>query len=217
MKIKDILLFPFRLLFLLLKTISRFILKNEINDERQKNAKIFSALHEKLNVFKKENEKISTENIKFEARFSRFKEIVENSINDTFELAITRKNEFVIISYTNCNIFDSIKLFGENGKNKFWDSKIEFIKRGEEIHIADFQSKIEGKGYGRVLMDFTIKKALEKKFTSITGKLSSVDSKNFNFLIPFYKSFGFDCTLYKVDEKMIVGKIELNLKKESVL
>lgn len=213
MKIRDIILLPFKLLLLILEVISRFILKNEINEKGEKNAELFSVLHKKNDLYKKENEKITTENIVLLARFSRFKEILEDSPNNTFELRTTKNNELVIISYSKYNVFDTIRLFGENGDNKYWDSKVEFTKRGAEIHIEDFQSKIEGKGYGRVLMDFTIKKALEINMSSITGKLSNVDSKSFNWLIPFYESFGFECTLYEPDEKIIVGKIELNLSK----
>jgi GNAT superfamily N-acetyltransferase len=218
MKIKDtLLLFPFRLLFFILQEmlqrISRFILKNEIKKEQEN----FSVLCKKNDVLKNEKENIFTENNLLTAKLDRFREIIKNDINKTYELAITTNNELVVISYSKKEIFDNIKLFGECGNNKDWDSKMEFTKRGEEIHIEDFQSKIEGKGYGRLLMDFTIKKALEKKLISITGKLSSVDSENFNWLIPFYESFGFDCTQYKDDGKVIVGKIELNLKKDDIL
>ncbi|WP_409415721.1 hypothetical protein [Flavobacterium sp. PS2] len=219
MKIKDIILFPFQLLLLILKAISRFILKNERNKESKKNEEKFSGLYKELNTLKKEKENLSTENNSLTARLSRFKEILEDSPNNTFELTTTKKKELVIISYSNQNLFDTIRLFGENGNDKYGDCKIEFTKRGEEIHIEGFQSKIEGKGkgYGRVLMNFTIKKALEKNFKSITGKLSDVDSKSFNWLIPFYESFGFKCTLYEPDEKIIVGKIELNLRKDTIL
>jgi len=211
MKVKDIILFPFHLLLFILKEISSSILKNEIDEERERNAEILSAIHKKLDTLTKEKENLFDENTLLTTRFNRFKEIIEDNINDVFELTTTKNNELVIISYSKQNIFDTIRLFGENGKNKYGDCKIELTKRGEEIHIQDFQSKIEGKGYGRVLMDFIIKKASEKKFRSITGKLSTVDSKNFNWLIPFYESFGFECTLYKPDGKIIVGKIELNL------
>ena len=59
--------------------MSKFILKKEINEERERNAEIFSVLHKKINVYKEENEMITTENIALLARFSRFKEILEDS------------------------------------------------------------------------------------------------------------------------------------------
>jgi GNAT superfamily N-acetyltransferase len=214
MKIKDsLLLVPFRLLFLILqkmlKKMSRFILKNEIKEKQD----FFSVLHKKNDVLKKEKENIFTENNALRARFNRFREIIKDNRNKTYELAITKNNELVVISYSKKEIFDTIELFGESGNNKDWDSEIEFLKRGEKIHITSFMSKIKGKGYGRVLMDFVLKNAVEQKYTSITGELSSSYSDNFNLLIPFYKSFGFECTLCESDEKIIVGKIELNLKK----
>jgi hypothetical protein len=216
MKIKDsLLLVPFRLLFFILqemsKRMSRFILKKEIKEEQA----ILSVLQKKNDVLKKEKENIFTENNTLISRFNRFREIIKDDRNKTYELAITKNNELVVISYSKKEIFDTIKLFSESGNNKDWDSFICFTNRRQEIHIEDFQSKIREKGYGRVLMDFTIKKALEENMTSITGDLSNQDCKNFNWLIPFYKSYKFNCILYKDIGKMIdgeiVGEIELNL------
>lgn len=200
----------------MLKKMSRFILKNEIKQKQDS----LSVLNKKFDLLKKEKENIFTENNALITRFNRFREIIKNDRNKTYELAITKKNELVVISYSKKEIFDTIELFGESGNNKDCDSEIEFTKRGKEIHITGFMSKIKGKGYGRVLMDFVIKNGLEQKYTSITGELSSSYSNNFNLLIPFYQSFGFNCILYKDVEKTsigeIVGKIELNLKKDSI-
>ncbi|KFF15175.1 GNAT family N-acetyltransferase [Flavobacterium hydatis] len=214
MKIKDtLLLLPFRLLFFILeemlKRMSRFILKNEIKEERDS----FSALHKKYDMLKNEKENIVTENNALIARFNRFREIIKDDRNKTYELLITKNNEFTVIKYSKKKIFDTIRLLGESGNSKKCDSSMSFKKMGEVLKICDFQSEIseKGKGYGRVLMDFVIKKALEENIAYITGDLSNVDFESFNWLIPFYESFGFKCTLHQPDGKIIVGKIELNL------
>ena len=211
MKIKDTLLF--QLPFFILEKISRFILKNEIKEEKEKNIE----LRKDLDVLKKEKENIFTENNTLTASFNRFKEIIKANKNNTLELTTTKNNKLVIISYSKKKVFDRIELFSESENNGDWDSFISFSDRGKEIHIEDFQSKTKGKGFGGVLMDFTIKKALEENITSVTGDLSNQDSKNFDWLIPFYQSFGFECVLYKDVGKMIiseiVGEIKLNLNK----
>jgi hypothetical protein len=212
MKITEIILFPFQLLFIMikeiLKIISRFILKNDIKEEQKRNAEICSVLTEKLNHLKKENDFFLNQNIKF----NRFREIINNNKNDFFELTTTKNNELVIISYSKLNTFNEIKLFGENGNYKFGDSIMKFTKIGDTIHIQDFESFIKEKGYGRVLMTFSVKKAFEENFSNITGNLAAVDSDSFKWLIPFYESFGFECIQYEESNNSIMGKIELTLK-----
>ncbi len=197
----------------MLKRMSQFILKKEIKEEKD----FFSVLDKKIDVLEKEKENILTINNTLIERFNRFKEIIKDDRNKIYELAITSNNELVVISYSKKEIFDTIKLFGESGNNKDWDSFMSFYKMGKTIKICDFQSKIRGKGYGRVLMDFIIKKSREENITYITGDLSDVDSESFNWLIPFYESFGFQCTLYEPNKNVIVGKIELKLNDNIVL
>lgn len=214
MKIREIILFPFQLLFFMineiLKIISRFILKKDIKEEQKRNAEICSVLTEKLNHLKKENDFLVNKNIKF----NRLKEIINDNKNDIFELTTTKNNELVIISYSKLNTFNEIKLYGENGNNKYGDSIMRFTKRGNTIHIQDFESFIKEKGYGRVLMTFTINKAFEENFSNITGNLADIDSESINWLISFYESFGFECIRYEESNNSIIGKIELTLKNE---
>ncbi|MCS3529595.1 GNAT family N-acetyltransferase [Chryseobacterium sp. JUb7] len=194
---------------LLIKWIARIILKNEFEDER----KFLEISQNKRTELYKENEILIERNKQLSKRLERLKYIIEKNNNSKTEASLTKYGEIVLITYSQINIFDNIYLSGENGDDKFWDSVMRFKDYGSEIKIADFVTKndSENRGYGRALMNFVIAEARRKNVKCITGDLSNVDSDSFEWLIPFYESFGFDCILFN-DDKMIRGSIRLTLE-----
>lgn len=82
----------------------------------------------------------------------------------------------------------------------------------ENIHIEDLITKIPYRraGYARVLMEFVIQYAKDNHCNRITGELSRVDKDEFDWLIPFYKSIGFEITMSgKYDGNMIMSRPEI--------
>lgn len=191
-----------------IKKISCMILKSEF-ESRQKTLEISQSKRSELY---KENETLIQENKLLSKRLERLKYILERNENSMTEAALPKHGEIVFMTYSQKNIFDSIYLSGENGNCNFWDSVMHFRDYGNEIKIVDFITKhnSENKGYGRALMNFVIAEAKKKDIKYITGDLSSVDADHFDWLIPFYESFGFDCKLFN-DDKIIRGNIRLLL------
>lgn len=211
--LKFVLLSPFILIKVIIvliimgiEGIARMILKSEFKSRE----KFLEISQNKRNELYKKNEILMEENKLLTKRLERLKYILERNESAMTEAALTKHGEIVFMTYSQKNIFDSIYLSGENGDDKFWDSVMHFSDYGNEIKIEDFRTKndSENKGYGRVLMNFVIAEARKKDIKYITGDLSSVDADHFDWLIPFYESFGFDCKLFNNDKK-IRGNIKL--------
>ncbi|MDW9381943.1 GNAT family N-acetyltransferase [Chryseobacterium sp. JV558] len=214
--LKFVLLSPFILMKVIIvliiigiKAIARMILKSEFESKQ----KFLEISQNKRSELYKNNEILIEENKLLSKRLERMKYILERNENSTTEATLTKHGEIVFMTYSQKNLFDSIYLSGENGDDKFWDSVMHFRDYGNEIKIVDFLTRndSENRGYGRVLMNFVIAEARKKGIKCITGDLSSVDADNFDWLIPFYESFGFDCKLFN-DDKIIRGNIRLLLE-----
>ncbi len=61
-----------------------------------------------------------------------------------------------------------------------------------ELFIGDFESDIENKGYGSILLQNAIKLAKMIGLKRITGNLATVDSDHFDKLRHIYEKFGFE-------------------------
>ncbi len=214
MKVFDILLFPFRIIYApvdyyIVSPLARLILKSEIIREK----KLLNNSYERnreLNSLKEVQEK----NIKkLSYRLDRMKGFLLDNKKLRSEVFLTRNEEIVFISYNIENIFDNIYLHGENGENNFWDSQMAFNKWGDELSVENFQTRndLQNNGYGRVLLEFAIKKAKELGVKHISGKLSDRDKENFSWLLPFYESFGFKCIIYDEPKGPILGHANLSL------
>lgn len=68
------------------------------------------------------------------------------------------------------------------------------MKRAE-ILLGDFESRIENKGYGSVLLRNLIKFAKEMGIKMINGNLSPADSDHFDKLRHIYEKFGFEVNI----------------------
>lgn len=60
-----------------------------------------------------------------------------------------------------------------------------------ELFIGDFESDIENKGYGSILLRNVTKLAKMIRLKQITGNLAAVDSDHFDKLRYLYEKFGF--------------------------
>ena len=118
MKVFDILLFPFRIIYApvdyyIVSPLARLILKSEIIREK----KLLNNSYERnreLNSLKEVQEK----NIKkLSYRLDRMKGFLLDNKKLRSEVFLTRNEEIVFISYNIENIFDNIYLHGENGEN----------------------------------------------------------------------------------------------------
>ncbi|MDX3916510.1 MULTISPECIES: GNAT family N-acetyltransferase [Olivibacter] len=190
-----------------LKRVARFILKEELNDEKNK-------LHESYKMrteLREEIAELSNENKLLNNRLLRIKYIIENNKSEKRELLLTKKGEIVSVIYRKEEMFDTIYLLGENSDNSFYDSKIDFQKFGNDLKIVDFVSKERNRGYGRALIEFALAEAREADIKKIYGDLSPQDSDRFEWLIPFYESLGFQCQLFNDKTKRMDGLISMEL------
>lgn len=208
MNVINIILLPLRLINeFLLKRVARFILKEELNDEKNK-------LHEsykKRTELREEIAELSKQNELLNNRLLRVKYIIENNKGKRCELLLTKKGEIVSVIYRKKEMFDTIYLLGENSDNSFCDCKIDFKKFGDDLKIVDFVSKERNRGYGRVLIEFALAEAREAGVKKIYGDLSREDSDRFEWLIPFYESLGFQCQLFNDKTKRMDGLISMEL------
>jgi GNAT superfamily N-acetyltransferase len=77
-----------------------------------------------------------------------------------------------------------------------------------EMLLGDFQSKIENKGYGSILLRNLIRLAKELGIGLVNGNLSSVDSDHFDKLRYLYEKFGFEVNI-SGDQGTIKKRIQL--------
>ncbi|AIM35302.1 hypothetical protein KO02_00425 [Sphingobacterium sp. ML3W] len=203
-----ILLLPYYVLsYFILKPLARFILRNEIKYDKElleQTRQLKSRLHG-------ENEQLKEDVIEFNRRLDRIKYIITQNKDKTCEISLTEKGEIVVITYDRNNVFDYIKIFGENSNHPYYDCQVALHTFGNDLKIVDFSSYRPGFGYGKTLLNFTFNKAKRSKFKRVYGDLSYMDKGGFNRLVPFYESFGFTCTLFEDTNQTIIGKIEMDL------
>lgn len=76
-----------------------------------------------------------------------------------------------------------------------------------ELLIGDFESDIENKGYGSILLQNVIKLAKMIGLKQITGNLAAVDSDHFDKLRYLYEKFGFKVNI-RGDQGTIKKRIQ---------
>lgn len=201
----DIIILPFRLLFSILKLISYKILDKDFQNERNKTLEAYreiGKLRTEVEQLTKEKEQIISEQ-------DRLKSVFQNHYYNR-NVFLSDKNELIVICSNEENFFNGwIYLFGENGKHHHNDSRISLELTGKKLKINDFISNTRNKGYGRILLSYVIEKAFNYEIENIYGDLSDVDKNSFNWLIPFYKSIGFQVSIYNNPKTIMHGKIEM--------
>lgn len=206
--IKDILLLPFNLLIIILKYFAYSINRDDFEKQKKK----LESSYESNRILKDKIENALKQNKLIEDNRNRILNFLKRTTVYTREIFISN-NEILIIYYCSENIFDIIYLLGENGIDPTNDSRINLsLNLSKKIlKIDDFISNSANKGYGRFLMKYLIEKAKENKIEEIYGDLAPEDSPKFNWLIPFYESLGFTCTLFNDPKENMHGEIRLKL------
>lgn len=204
----ELLFLPMRVIyFLCIKPIFRYLVQEEIKYEKDRYDDLLKKYREKSKEYNDNSkiiERLSKKLIRLESIFEYYKDW-------KFEISYTNKAEIVFLFSYNQNKLDSFYLCGINGSHHSNDCRIYLINYLDDMKIVDIISNTTNRGYARTLLEFTIKKAKELGVKKIYGDLSSVDSDSFDWLIPFYESLGFECTLFNDKGARMDGKIEMTL------
>lgn len=166
--------------------------------------------YENNRILRAELDVIVKQNQILEKNRGRILSLLERNAFYTKEM-FNNNNEILIVYYNSNDIFDSIYLLGENGNHPTNDSRINLRLHGNNLKIDDFISNTKNKGYGRFLLKFLIGKAENYNLEEIYGDLSPTERSDFIWLIPFYESLGFTCTLFNDPTKKMDGEIRLKL------
>ena len=206
--VKSIVLLPLYLVKAhLIVPIGKWALKNKLNQNNEKLQGTYSEnrdLHEKYKVLKLEHDE-------FVKKIERIRSFAKRNKGNDIEISLTANDEIVVLAIDEREIISSIELCGENVYYKNYDAEINFIFYENKVKIVDFRSFTRGRGYGRVLMHSAIQYFRRSECTEIFGDLSKEDEANFNWLIPFYQSFGFSCEFFEKEDSMILGRISMTL------
>ena len=190
----------------ILKYFAYKINKKDFEKEKTK----LELSYESNRIFRAELDVIIKQSKILEKNRGRILSILERNAFYTKEI-FNNNNEILIVYYNSNDIFDSIYLLGESGSHPTNDSRINLSLYGKNLKIDDLISNTKNKGYGRFLMKFLIEKAKDYNLEEIYGDLSPTDSSDFIWLIPFYESLGFTCTLFNNPTKKMDGEIRLKL------
>ncbi len=98
-------------------------------------------------------------------------------------------------------------LFQRRSSTSIARARLVIDPKKSELFIGDFESDIENKGYGSILLRNVIELARTINVSRITGNLSAVDSDHFDKLKYLYSKHGF-----KVNISEKTGTILLELK-----
>ncbi len=90
------------------------------------------------------------------------------------------------------NIAATLILFLKKSSSVVVTIKLVNNKEANELFIGDFESKLQDKGYGSIVLGNAIKLAQTMGFKKITGNLSAVDYDHFDKLEHIYTKFGFE-------------------------
>lgn len=214
MSVLNLLTLPFKIIFyFIIHPLARFILKEDLEKEELLKRDLFF----KIKNLRNDKEILTKLNDEFTIKQNRLKKsIIKNKDFRISELMVTDEGEFIIINYSRKQLFDTIFLISERGNHSVYDCKMEMITDGQTIKITNFESTKRGFGYGKILMDFVIDKAIQKGIKTICGELSDVDEDGFERLIPFYESFNFKCKWYDEPRGRMLGKIEMIIEQNTI-
>lgn len=211
--ILNILILPFWLIYsLVIKPIAFRMFKK---DFQQKEDKI-QDLYKEIRNLRQQKEDLEKE-LKIEKhKKERIKNFIQYWQNKKKEIFLSNKNELIFIFLEEESFSHKrFVLYGENGKgDNLCDAEIglSMFNMSNTSKIIYFISNTKRQGYGRILLEYVINFARQDGIKKIIGDLSPVDEYEFEWLIPFYKSVGFESKSYddKSKEKM-AGEIFMNL------
>lgn len=196
----------------ILEPLAKLILKEDLkrlNDTKNK-------LYTEIRVLNEQNEEYSNELDLINERHKRLAKLIQEKELINCDLSLTDKNEIVFISKSETS-GTTLKLYGTESIHHYRDSHIFYSSIYDNskkvIKIHDLISDTIKKGYGRALMTHFIEKMKNEGINVVWGDLSPVDKESFNWLIPFYESLGFTCTLFDQPSGKMLGRVEMVLNK----
>lgn len=148
----------------------------------------------------------------FTSKAESFQQVLEYEGRRGVILEVDTNNEWFValadqkIDEFRKNVAATLIMFRKKSSSVVVTMKLVNNKEANELFIGDFESKIEEKGYGSILLGNTIKLAKKMGFEKITGNLSAVDYDHFDKLEHLYKKFGFEVA---IDGK--IGTIKISL------
>lgn len=206
----NILTLPFWLIYSLIMKPIAFRMFNKYF--QQKENKI-QDLYKEIRKLQQKNDDFKKEFEQEKRKIERIKNFIKYWENSKKEVFVSRQNELIFIFSEKDKIFSNwVYLCGENGKHHSNDSRIALISYGDKLKITDFISNTKRQGYGRILLEYVINFAQQNGIKKIIGDLSTVDEYEFEWLIPFYKSVGFEKKPPNENSKEIMaGEIFMDL------
>ncbi|PWN64349.1 GNAT family N-acetyltransferase [Chryseobacterium oncorhynchi] len=187
-------LFPF--FYLLIKEVSRRILRSEIRFEK----KLREDLQQKSSRYYKEINSLNSKNKILKNKLLRIEYLLKERIH---------KNAIVTYETTNKGVDTFVALVINNSRNKMeieiFDIECDFFakhrelvlwceKMGNEYFIADIQGG-NGNGHGEIAMKKLIELAEKENISKIIGELVPADFLNRDRQIAFYEKMGFNIYL----------------------
>lgn len=194
-----------------LDALAKLVLKEDLKRLNDTQNRLYADIRE-LN---KQNKEYSKELTLISKRKERLTKLVQENTLKNCDVSLTENNEIVFISKSQTS-GTTLNLYGSDSTYHFRDSHIFYSSIFDEskkvVKIHDLISDTIKRGYGKTLMMQFIKKMKTEGVNVIKGDLSPVDQDSFTWLIPFYESLGFKCTLFTPDPTMMLGEIEMIIK-----
>lgn len=191
--------------------LAKLILKEDLkrlNDTQNR-------LYADIRQLKKQNKEYAEKLTLISDRKKRLTKLVQEDKLKNCDVSLTEKNEIVFItkaqtSGTTLNLYGSDSTYHYRDSHIFYSNIFDEAKKVVKIH--DLISDTIKKGYAKALMIQFIKNMKNEGVNVIKGDLSPVDQDSFSWLIPFYESLGFRCTLFTPDPTKMLGEIEMVIK-----
>jgi|GEM_PF-1404129 hypothetical protein len=205
--ILDIISIPLRICYHnILRPTAFKIVKDDIDREKEKSI----AMYNEIQSLKNENKALNS-------KINRIKGFVERYKEYNKEVFLSDNNELIFIFENRKIPFDFCFLCAENGSHETNDSIIYLNVYGNDLKICDFISNTKKKGYAKILLNYLKKKAFDNGIEGFYGDLSPIDEDNFEWLIPFYESMGFQYEQVNLDNfEIMKGRIYMDIKKANI-
>ncbi|MDM1396560.1 GNAT family N-acetyltransferase [Myroides odoratimimus] len=191
--------------------LAKLILKEDLKRLNDTQNRLYADITE----LKKQNKEYAEELTLISNQKKRFTKFVQEDKLKNCDVSLTENYEIVFISKSQTS-GTTLNLYGSDSTYHYRDSHIFYSNIFDEakkvVKIHDLISYTIKKGYAKALMIQFIKNMKNEGVNVIKGDLSPVDQDSFSWLIPFYESLGFTCTLFTPDPTKMLGEIEMVIK-----
>ncbi len=210
MIIWNIIKIPFSFIYhFVLKSLAKYILRAELTQLYDSKNKVYLMLREANNSNKEHLKRFKL----LEKRQQRLVSQIENGEGRNWDLTLTDSKEIALI-YSMESLGTYLILIGSESDYFRKDCSICYSFMSVEpsiVKVTDFTSNTKRKGYGKALMLYFIQKMRKEGVVEVWGDLAHTDEDSFYWLIPFYESLGFTCTLFDDQTSGMRGKITMFL------